>query len=157
MVSPSILSENFTWEEAVVTTHRDVSNELPVELRNNVKHTAMKMEMIRYLLRCPISVLSWYRSELLNRKVGGSKRSDHIQGNAVDFAAYAYGSPLKIVQLLSRYANTLEFKQLILEHTWVHISWDTTPDVQPKKEVLTLLQDKTYARGITDKYGVPVK
>jgi hypothetical protein len=78
-------------------------------------------------------------------------------GNAVDFAAYAYGSSLAIVKLLSKYADMLEFKQLILEHTWVHISWDTTPGSLPKREVLTLLQDKTYARGITDKYGVPVR
>jgi hypothetical protein len=156
MLSPRDLSDNFTWEEAVVTTHRDIPNELPAELKNNVKMTAMKMETIRYFLRCPVSVLSWYRCELLNRKVGGAKNSDHMTGTAVDFAAYKYGTPLAIVKLLANYADMLAFKQLILEHTWAHISFDPTPGIPAKREVLTLLQDKTYARGITDKYGVAV-
>jgi hypothetical protein len=147
------LSDHFCWEEVTITSHRDIYNELPEELVNNVKFTAKRMEFVRSLLNSPITVLSWYRSPQLNSAIGGSKTSDHMQGCAVDFRAYSYGDPLAVCKKLAKYANLVAFKQLIFEHTWVHISFDPTPGIVAKKEVLTLLHDKTYAVGITDKSG----
>ena len=149
-------SAHFTWEEAVVTTHRNIDNILPEELKPVVKFTADKMEGVRSLLGVPISVLSWYRSPELNTAVGGSKTSQHMLGCAVDFHAPQYGSPKVICQKLNKFANMILFDQLILEHTWVHISFNAVPGGKARKEVLTLKQDKTYAIGLTDKLGNPV-
>src|SRR3990172_1871351 len=65
-------SAHFTWEEAVITTHREVENILPPDLRESVKYTADQMEIVRGILGVPIHVLSWYRSPELNVAVGGS-------------------------------------------------------------------------------------
>lgn len=148
------LSENFDWVETTVTQHRNIDNNIPLHLIGNVKATAAKMEVVRKVLRnSPILITSWYRSPKLNAAIGGAKYSDHMKGNAVDFYCPKFGSPVLICKELVKYKKDLEFKQLIYEHTWVHISWDTIPHTLPKLEVLTLLNDGNYAAGITDKFG----
>jgi len=44
-----------------------------------------QLELIRYLFGGkPISILSGYRTENHNQKVGGAKNSQHVQGRAAD-------------------------------------------------------------------------
>lgn len=43
------------------------------------------LEMIREQLRGPLIVTSGFRSEEYNRKIGGARNSQHVQGRAADF------------------------------------------------------------------------
>jgi hypothetical protein len=147
-------SAHFTWEEAKVTTHRTIENDIPIELVPAIKFTADKMEAIRALLSVSISILSWYRSPKLNTAVRGAKNSQHMEGTAVDFHAPQFGSPKLICQRMVKFSGLILFDQLILEHTWVHVSFNAIPGGKARKQVLTLKQDGSYAVGLTDKFGV---
>jgi len=151
------LSEHFTLEEAVIsqTASRlgiDNANPEPMTITTASK-TAVKMEKVRYILGVPISVDSWIRCIALNRALGSKDSSQHIKGEAVDFIAPAFGSPLEICQKLIANKDLVNWDQLILEHTWVHISWNSTPNAIQRNEVLSLLQDGGYSKGLTDKLG----
>lgn len=148
------LSKHFTWAEASITSHRQFDNEIPAHLYPAVKNTALWMEKVSSALDDrPITVTSWYRSPELNTAVGSNNNtSEHPKGQAVDFICPKFGTPLDIVRRLSSPDSGVYFNQLILEHTWVHISFPVPPAI-PKMQVLTLLANKKYAVGITDKYG----
>ncbi len=155
-LAPGMITENFSWQEAVITTHREITNVYESSaVMDNIFKTAKAMEAVRKVLDSrPISINSWYRNQELNRAVGGSKNSDHMSGSAVDFICPKFGSPLQICTELRTFAEQLGFKQLILEHSWVHISWSHIPNVKPKLEVLSLLAGGGYAHGLTNKYGI---
>ena len=86
------LSEFFTLEEMTITQVRSVGN-VPNALKlENLTRTAMKMDHIRRLLGRPIIVSSGYRSPEVNKIVGGSQTSDHMQGLAVDFICPGFGT-----------------------------------------------------------------
>ena len=46
---------------------------------------------LRDALGCPIHVSSGYRSPELNAAIGGSKRSQHMEGRALDLDADVFG------------------------------------------------------------------
>jgi zinc D-Ala-D-Ala carboxypeptidase len=148
----AMLTDHFSSEESVITQHRSIKNDPPPEALANIARVAVKLEKVRALLACPIVINSWYRSPELNSAVGGVKNSDHLSGLAVDFIAPVYGSPAKIALTLKESGFLLGFKQLILEHSWVHISFPI-PGVTPKLEVLSLLESGGYSQGLTNKYG----
>jgi zinc D-Ala-D-Ala carboxypeptidase len=147
-----MLTDHFSWAETNITQHREINNDLPPEVIDTIKRVAVKLEKVRALLDCPLIVNSWYRSPELNSAVGGVKSSDHLTGCAVDFIAPVYGTPTQVAMTLRDHALLLGFKQLILEHSWVHISFPI-PGVAPKLEVLSLLTGGGYAQGLTNKYG----
>lgn len=150
-------SSNFSWEEAEVTQHRTVDNTIPRELFPAVINTANRMEVVRTLLNSqPISINSWYRCRMLNLAIGSNPdTTQHAKGEAVDFICPKFGTPIAICKKLVKYSSMLMYDQLIFEHTWVHISFLSNPDVKPRQQVLTLLQSGKYAVGITDKLGRP--
>lgn len=154
------ISDNFFYSELVdsQTAQRlGIDNTPDLAIYKIAIKTAFKMEEVRKLLRdVPITVSSWYRSTTLNAKIGGSVESQHCKGEAVDFTARRYGTPQEICVQLSRHADTLQFDQLIFEHSWVHISFNFTAKRLPRKQVLTLLATGKYASGITDKKGNPL-
>ena len=45
----------------------------------------------------------------------------HPKGFAADFICSQFGTPLKIVQALAK--SKIKFDQLIMEQTWVHVSF----------------------------------
>lgn len=150
------ITDHFTWSEANVTDHHELDNTIPNEVIPAIVNTSRGMERVRALLNNhSVNVSSWYRSPELNRVVRGSSTSQHMRGEAVDFTCPAYGTSLQIVHHLAKYPDLLKFDQLILEHTWVHISFPSLPNVSPKRQVLTLLEWGRYAQGITDKKGNP--
>jgi zinc D-Ala-D-Ala carboxypeptidase len=151
------LTEHFTLEEAQITNHREIDNTAPLMILPVLAKTAIGMERVRACLGDKaITVSSWYRCPELNREVKSNSFSQHIKGEAVDFICPSFGSPISVVRKLAENKILIRFDQLILEHTWVHISFNSNPDVKPRGQVLTLLHNKDYAPGITDKFGVPV-
>ena len=73
----------------------------------------------------PIRVTSGYRSPKLNRAIGGSTKSQHCKGEAVDLQFFENGlmRNKKIYDYLIE--NEIEFDQLINEFdfSWIHISF----------------------------------
>ena len=83
---------------------------------------------IRNAFKCPIYVSSGYRSEELNRAIGGSIRSQHVQGRALDLDADVFGGCTN-GEIFQYILNNLTFDQLIWEFgdqdnpDWVHVSY----------------------------------
>lgn len=83
---------------------------------------------LRNAFGTPIFVSSGYRSEDLNVAIGGSKRSQHIQGRALDLDADVFGGCTN-GEIFRYILNNLEFDQLIWEFgdednpDWVHVSY----------------------------------
>lgn len=154
------LSDNFDWAEVIQSqraSREGIDNSLPSELIPAVRNTARNMERVRALLQAPIIVSSWYRSPALNSVLpGSSSRSQHMKGEAVDFISPRFGTPFVICSRILKYPELVSFDQLILEHTWVHISFSSDPAVKNKRQVLSLLESGSYATGLTDRKGRPL-
>lgn len=125
------LTEHFTLEELTVspTAKRlGLSNTPTQEHIANMKYVCEKiLEPVRAHFGKPVQINSSYRSPAVNKAVGGSKTSQHSNGEAVDFEIP--GIPNK--QLADWVADNLEFDQVILEFYsakdgansgWVHAS-----------------------------------
>lgn len=150
------LTENFTLEEATSTSHREINNSITDQKTLDiVRSTAVKMEKVRHILGdVPLHINSWYRCPELNTAVGSKSTSDHIKGQAVDFICPKFGTPLQVAVALRAASSFLGFKQLIMEHTWVHIAWELEiPNTVPKLEILSLVSGGHYASGFTDMDG----
>jgi hypothetical protein len=144
------LSPHFSLDEL---THSDTAirrgvcqTPSPVVLKQ-LADTADRMEVVRSILgNKPIRITSGYRSPILNKLVGGTIKSDHLTGHAVDFVCPDFGDPVKIVKVLSECPMVM-FDQLICEGTWVHISFKSPF----RREVLTAhfgTTGTTYTKGV---------
>lgn len=152
------LTEHFNIAEVTqssTASRLGIDNTLPPELLPVVAKTAVGMEKVRAALgNLPISIDSWYRSLPLNRALKSKDTSQHVKGEAVDFICPAFGDPLAICKKLVSMQDLIRFDQLILEHTWVHISWKADPSIAQRGEVISLLASGGYAPGLTNPEGV---
>lgn len=77
----------------------------------------------------PIYITSFYRSPELNKAIGGSHRSQHCKGQAIDIDD-VIGSSTN-ADFFNYIKDNLEFDQLIWEFgnndspNWVHVSYNT--------------------------------
>lgn len=82
---------HFSWAEATKNGARIPVNNEVVE---GILRVAQVMEEVRdYLGGAPITVNSWYRDPVTNRKVGGATKSRHLVGDAVDFVVQGISPP----------------------------------------------------------------
>lgn len=109
-------------QEAVRNGLKNVPNALQIEgLRHLCKNV---LEPLRERVKRPIIVSSGFRSTTINRRIGGSSKSQHCRGEAADFTIP--GMTVKEVVTLMR-AMSLPFDQLIDEFgAWVHVSHSRT-------------------------------
>ena len=100
------------------------------------------LQPIRTYYGRPVSISSGYRCLEVNEIIGGSEKSQHMFGKAVDFEIMGldnYAVALKISKI------GIVFDQLILEHHnprhpqsgWVHISYDRDKIAQ-RRQLLTI-------------------
>lgn len=151
------LSEHFTLREFLYSkkaVEHGIANLADHETLARGYKTAACMERVRNLLGKPIDVSSWFRSPEVNTLVGSKPTSQHPFGEAVDFTCPLFGTPLDICRAIIKNQDIIQFDQLILEHTWVHISFAIRSG-KPKGQVLSLLASGGYAPGLTDKHGKP--
>ena len=152
------LTAHFTWEDVVRSdkaTELGINNTLPQNLVGIVINTANGIERVRSCIQQPMHVNSWYRCAALNTAVGSHDTSQHMKGEAVDFISSAFGTPLEICKAIIENRDEIKFDQLILEHTWIHISFCGNPSAVPRNMVLSLLATGKYAIGLTNTDGVP--
>jgi len=100
-----------------------------------------------------ITVNSGYRSPTLNTKVGGSKTSQHCNGEAVDFEQLGTANP----EVAKWITKNLDWDQIILEFYkkgepnsgWIHCSYKR--DGSNRGNCLTALKQKgkvKYVKGL---------
>ena len=158
MTQPVQLSPHFTLREATFSATAErlgIDNtQVSVDVLVAARNTAMHMEIVRSLLGAPIRVSSWIRCPALNAALKSPSTSQHILGEAVDFTCDTFGTALEICTFLLGAQVRVRWHQLILEHTWVHISWKSAPNSKQAGQVLSLLANGGYATGLTDKRGV---
>lgn len=153
------LSPHFTLKEAI---HSETANRLgllntpPDSVLLTMAVAAKHLEVVRSLLNMPMKINSWYRCPAVNTAVGSKDTSQHKVGEAIDFICPLFGDPLAICRLITLYEKDINFDQLILEHSWVHISFAILSG-KPRGQVLSLLNSGHYAYGLTDTHGTPYK
>lgn len=143
------LTQHFNLHEATYSAKAislELDNQPNERELETIKITAAKMELVRKVLgNRPIIVTSWFRSPKLNQAVGGSPTSQHQRGEAVDFKCPRFGSPRAICLKLMQHREELGYDQIILEPTWVHISFT---DGQPRRQELIYTGPGQYKKGI---------
>jgi len=152
------LSKNFALSEMVksATAERLNVDNSPSDIHLvNLTHLAIHiLQPVRDEFGV-ITINSGYRSPALNAKVGGSKTSQHCNGQAADFESFSTPNP----DLAKWIANNLEFDQLILEFYdgvnpnsgWVHCSYNLMGN---RRKILTALKTKSgvvYKNGFVNK------
>ena len=128
------LSKNFTYEELTRSAtaerkgliNRPKTKEEEKKVIENLKALCMEvLQPLRDYLGKPVVISSGYRSEEVNRVVGGVKGSQHLKGEAVDIAVENTEHLLKIMHFIM---DETDFDQLIWEKNkqgtqWVHVSY----------------------------------
>lgn len=112
----------FTIAELTRTNH--IENNIPdaEEVINLVTLVEKVLDPAREEFGEPIKVTSGFRSQEVNRLVGGSKSSQHCKGQAADLTCSDN-------KMLFRILAEMEFDQLIYEFgdenqpSWVHVSY----------------------------------
>ena len=123
------LSENFSLAQLTASETaalKGIDNTPSPEALANMQRLAAGLEEVRSLLGAPLDISSAYRCPELNRAVGGSAGSQHVQGMAADFTCPQFGPPIAVAAAIQ--ASGIAFDQCILEfNRWVHISFSPAP------------------------------
>jgi hypothetical protein len=97
------------------------------ELSNMIGVAENIFEPLREWVNDPIKVNSFFRSIELNKAIGGSSRSQHCEGRAIDIDdTYGHATNAEMFHWIK---ENLNFDQMIWEFgddenpDWVHISW----------------------------------
>ena len=131
-----MISEHISYKEGVYSataTRRGIDNTPNDEQLANMELIAEKVfEPLREWVGGPIKINSFFRSVELNKAIGGSSKSQHCHGQAIDI-----DDTYKVVANSDMYdyiKNNLDFDQLIWEFgddnnpNWVHVSYVSEED-----------------------------
>lgn len=139
------LSEHFTLYEMIHSTTAekyDIYNMPNQYMISNLTLLCKDiLEPIRERYGKPIIITSGYRSEELNKRIGGAKNSDHRYACAVDMKAKdGNNKELWDVIMLLVQARAIEARQIIDEKnlTWIHISRNNKHNGYRRNQILHL-------------------
>ena len=136
------LSEHFSLGELTVTNVKTADGNIPSHVAiENLKRLCKWLEHLRAQYNLlydagshPIVINSGYRSEEVNKRVGGSPTSNHLTGCAADIRVFGIEQALRYAVILLNYADDSdqEFDELLIERSkkgtyWVHFA------VRPKE------------------------
>ena len=139
------LSKNFTLSEI---TKSNTAKRLGIDNAPNQENLISMQILIRYLIQPlldklgPIRISSGYRSPELNRAIGGSTKSQHCKGQALDLQFWKKGEMCNKEIYDWVLKSGIEFDQMINEFdfAWIHIS--LRPDGKNRKMVLEAYKDE---------------
>lgn len=127
------LSKNFTLDELTTSDTAErlgISNKPDSIALDSLEQLAQKvLQPIRDQFGV-VDINSGYRCPALNKAIGGASQSQHIFGEAADITCRA----VDIFHLAQWIKDNLIFDQLILEPTWVHVSYKRQGN---RRQVLT--------------------
>ena len=120
-LSPSFDLDEFTISQEA--TRRDIDNTPPEFMLTRL--SALCVNVLEPLRRAlgPVVVTSGYRSPELNRAIGGSAVSQHMEGRAADI--HVPGKSLD--EVFNWILDNVNYDQVIREFPpggWVHVSYD---------------------------------
>ena len=138
-----MISKHISYKESVYSTtalRRNIENKPNEEQLANMKLIGEKIfEPLREYVGGPIKINSFFRGADLNKAIGGSTRSQHCKGQAMDIDdTFGYKTN---AQMYSFIKENLDFDQMIWEFgnddnpNWVHVSY-----VSPEKNRQVCLQ-----------------
>ena len=150
-----MISKHVSYKEGVYSitaTRRGIDNDPNDEQLVNMELIAKKVfEPLRKYVGGPIKINSFFRCSKLNTAIGGSRKSQHMKGQAIDiddtFGVVANSDMYSYIK------NNLDFDQLIWEFgdddnpNWLHVSY-----VSPEKNRNRCL--KAYREQGKSKYMV---
>tara|TARA_R100000995_G_C3478816_1_gene122624 strand:- start:757 stop:1212 length:456 start_codon:yes stop_codon:yes gene_type:complete len=126
------ISKNISYRESIhsnTAKRRGIDNSPKAEHIDNMRLVAEKVfEPLREWVGGPIKVNSFYRSEATNRAVGGTGKSQHCKGQAIDIDD-VFGHKTN-AEMFHYIKDNLEYDQIIWEFgdehnpNWIHISYD---------------------------------
>lgn len=147
------LSPHFTLDElqrSRTAERLGIDNAPPPAARANLDRLARLLEEVRAALGGrAIHITSGYRSPELNRRVGGSPASAHMDGCAADLIVWGM-SPLDVARVID--ASAIAFDQLIYEGDWVHIAIPTSGRARRNRLTAWFRDGRRYVSGIQ---GIP--
>jgi hypothetical protein len=125
---------------------KGISNEPTPEHLENLKTICTEVfDKVREHFGVPIYISSGYRSEALNKAIGGSKNSDHNLGRALDLDQDGRGNGVTNMEVFEFIKDNLEFDQLIGEFQradgnfeWVHVGYRKGAN---RKQILVAYRD----------------
>ena len=126
-----MISKHISYKEAVYsrTAQRlDIYNHPDNVQKNNMLLIAKEVfEPLRKWVKGPIKINSFFRSPDLNKAIGGSGKSQHCQGQAIDLDD-TFGKATN-AEMFNYIKENLDFDQMIWEFgsednpDWVHVSY----------------------------------
>tara|TARA_R100000750_G_C2335575_1_gene91945 strand:- start:45 stop:500 length:456 start_codon:yes stop_codon:yes gene_type:complete len=130
-----MISKHISYKEgihSITAIRKGIDNEPNEEQLANMKLVAEKVfEPLRIFINGPIKVNSFFRSPDLNKAIGGSTKSQHCKGQAIDIDD-TYGKATN-AEMYWWIKENLDFDQMIWEFgnndnpDWVHVSY-VSPD-----------------------------
>ena len=140
------ISEHITFEEATksqTAIRKGIDNTPTEEHLANMKYLAETVfEPLRAHFGKPLGVSSFYRGPKLNKAVGGSATSQHVNGEAMDIDGDIFGG-VSNSDIFNYIKTNLPFDQLIWEFgdnnkpDWVHVSYNGSKN---RKQVLRAIK-----------------
>ena len=131
-----MISNHISYKEGVYSTtatRRGIDNVPNDEQLANMELIAEKVfEPLREWVDGPIKVNSFFRSVKLNKAIGGSSKSQHCKGQAIDIDD-TYGKVANS-EMYHYIKENLDFDQLIWEFgdddnpNWIHVSYVSEED-----------------------------
>jgi zinc D-Ala-D-Ala carboxypeptidase len=134
------ISEHISYKEGIksnTATRLGIKNTPDdYQITNMVNIGVNVFEPLRKYVGGPIRISSFYRCEELNRAIGGSSRSQHCEGRAIDLDdTLGHKTNAEMYQYIK---DNLSFDQLIWEFgddtnpDWIHVSY-VHPDENRKR------------------------
>ena len=125
-----LFSKNFSYDELIASAtakRLGLDNTPNDEEKEKLRRLAIEiLQPIRDAWRAPIVVNSGYRSEAVNKAVGGVKTSQHRLGEAADIKVGGKDRNKKLFNLIYKLISQGKIKvgQLIDEYNyqWIHVS-----------------------------------
>jgi uncharacterized protein YcbK (DUF882 family) len=125
-----LFSKNFSYDELIASAtakRLGLDNTPNEEEKEKLRRLAIEiLQPIRDAWRAPIIVNSGYRSEAVNKAVGGVKNSQHRLGEAADIKVGGKDRNKKLFNLIYKLIQQGKIKvgQLIDEYNyqWIHVS-----------------------------------
>ena len=143
--------KEFTKSETAI--RKRIDNTPNLEHTNNLKLVCENLlEPVREHFGKPVRINSGYRGPALNTAVGGSAKSQHCNGEAVDFEIDGLANP----ELAKWVAEYCDFDQIILEFYdpkegpnsgWVHASYSKGKNRKQKLTAVTVSGKTVYKSG----------
>ena len=149
------ISKHISYKEAVYSRtaqRRDIYNHPENDQADNMRLIAEEVfEPLRAWVGGPIKINSFYRSPDLNKAIGGSGKSQHCHGQAIDLDdTFGRATNAEMFEFIKQH---LDFDQMIWEFgteenpDWVHVSY-----VSPEENRKRCL--KAYKQNNKTKYKI---